>query len=72
MDSKTLSSICSQVYQRFPEVDGCTPSQQSFPGDNILLIFKGGSITEDQRKMNRTVRVVVSPQGKIVKMTTSR
>jgi|WetSurMetagenome_2_1015567.scaffolds.fasta_scaffold1015795_2 hypothetical protein len=72
MDHKQLESICSQVYQRFPEVKGVQP-KISTPGDSqTLLIFSGKATTADGKTITRNVRVVVGPTGKIVKMTTSR
>ncbi len=72
MDAHLIAEICAQVYRRFPEVEGSQPRQQSFPGENLLFIFHGSAQTSDGKKMDRTVRVVVSPFGKIIKMTTSR
>lgn len=68
----SLAGICEQVYRRFPEVAGVQPRVQNQPGDQLLLIFHGSGKTADGRSMPRTVRVVVSPAGKIVKMTTTR
>ncbi len=72
MDKKTLSSICSQVYSRFPEVKGCQPKVQSHGETGQILIFKGQSTSADGHSISRVVRVVVDKNGKISKMTTSR
>lgn len=73
MDSKTLSSISKQVYQRFPEVQGASPKVQSQGNtDQYLLIYTGNVKTADGKTLKRMVRVVVSAQGKIIKMSTSR
>jgi len=69
---QTLDSICNQVYRRFPEVTGTQPRIQDQPGDKLLLIFHGNVKASDGRSIPRTVRVVVAPTGKIIKMTTSR
>ncbi len=69
---QTLASICEQVYRRFPEVVGIQPRVQDQGGDKLLLIFHARAKTSDGLSIPRTVRVVVSPDGKIVKMTTSR
>lgn len=71
MDAKTLSSICSRVYREFPEVKGCSPQKQS-QAKNTLLIFKGQGVTATGKPIHRVVRVVVNPDGEILKMTTSR
>ena len=72
MDSNTLSSVCDEVYKRFPEVVGSHPKEQNQPNENTLLIFRGISKTADGKRIERNVRVLVSPTGKIIKMTTSR
>ncbi len=81
MDSKTIDAVCKQIYSRFPEVDGCAPKIQpqdagqaggSQGTSNHLFIFTGKSKTADGKSITRTVRVVVSDRGKILKTTTSR
>jgi hypothetical protein len=69
---QTLASICEQVYRRFPEVAGIQPRVQDQAGEKLLLIFHARAKTADGLSISRTVRVVVSPDGNIVKMTTSR
>lgn len=71
MDSKQLTLICQQVYKQFPEVKGIQP-QVSPQGNVTLLIFKTSAKTADGLTIKRTVRVTASPDGKIIKMTTSR
>ena len=71
MDQTLVASICSQVYQKFPEVRGIKPTVQ-LQGTGHLLIFKGKAATADGKSMPRIVRVVVDADGKIGKMTTSR
>ena len=80
MDNKHLDSICKQIYKRFPEVSGYHPKvqTQNLPHGNsestsqYLLIFQGSRTTADGKSINRIVRVVVSEQGRILKVTTSR
>lgn len=69
---QSLADICDQVYRRFPEVAGAQPRVQEQPGDHLLLIFHGSGKAADGRAIPRTVRVVVSPVGKIEKISTSR
>jgi hypothetical protein len=76
MDSKTVNSVCSQIYRRFPEVNGVRPKVQSQAspqaGSTYLLIFKGTATTADGKTLPRIVRATVDEQGKILKVTTSR
>lgn len=71
MDTRTLTAVCRKVYQRFPEVRGCSPSVQD-TGAQVQLVFKGSAVTADGRSMPRVVRVVATQDGKITKVTTSR
>lgn len=72
MEAKLLKSISEQIYKRFPEVKGSQPKVHPHQGDQILLIFQGKGIAADGRTIVRTVRVVASQSGKIIKTTTSR
>ena len=72
IDSHTLNQICEQVYRRFPQVSGSRPKVQSRPDHQYLLVFNGAAQAADGRKIAQTVRVVVSQDGKIGKITTSR
>jgi hypothetical protein len=72
MDRKIISSICDQVYQKYPEVRGSQPSVQDHGTNQQLLIFKGHATLADGKRIERVVRVVVNTDGHISKMTTSR
>ncbi len=72
MDPKIVEKISEQVYSKFPEVAGARPSVQAQSEDAYLLVFKGSATAADGMKIQRTVRVVASASGKIIKMTTSR
>lgn len=45
---------------------------QTQSGGNFLLIFKTSAATPDGHTIQRTVRVVTAPDGKMIKVTTSR
>jgi hypothetical protein len=77
MDSKTVNSVCSQIYRRFPEVNGVHPKVQPQStsvqaGSTYLLIFKSTATTADGKTLPRIVRATIDEQGKILKVTTSR
>jgi hypothetical protein len=72
MDRETMKKVCQQIYRRFPDVEGSKPKVRSYDQDLSLLIFSGKGTTADGRSIGRTVRVVVNPDGKIKKVTTSR
>jgi len=72
MDQKIITSICKQVYQRFPEVRGAAPKVKPQTSETTLLIFEGKATAADGRVIQRTVRAIVNAAGKITKLTTSR
>ncbi len=80
LDAKRLQTIQQMIIRRFPEVDGIKPQiRRQRPPDappdsavNYLLIYKTRARGPGGRTIPRIVRVVVSPQGKIIKITTSR
>ncbi len=72
MDSKLVEKISGQIYRQFPEVSGAHPSVQAQGEDTFLLVFKGSGTTADGKRIPRTVRVVASGSGKVIKVTTSR
>jgi hypothetical protein len=72
MDKKLMTSICNQVYARFPEVKGTPPKLQPFGESSQLLVFKGQVTAADGKSISRIVRVVITQDGKISKITTSR
>ena len=67
-----LTSVCKQVYRKFPEVSGALPKVQTRPEGNLSLVFTGTVKAADGHLISRMVRVVASPDGKILRMTTSR
>ena len=82
MDTKLLNSISSQVYRRFPEVEGSHPKVQTqaapqavksaSASPNYLIIYQGSAAGPNGKSISRIVRVVANAQGKILKITTSR
>ncbi len=72
MNRQLIASICSQVYRRYPQVNGASPKIEDRPNDQVLLIFRGSAKTADGRTINQTVRVVASADGKIINMTSSK
>lgn len=71
LDSDVVSRISSQIYSKFPEVNGARPKVQS-QGSGYLLIFKGSARSSSGAQISRVVRVVVSDTGKVIKTTTSK
>ncbi len=81
MDAKTLKEITLKVSRKFPEVAKTKPQVKKQPKPenakgrftpNTLLLYKTKMEGPRGRSFPRVVRVVVSPEGKILKMTTSK
>ncbi len=81
MNERLVENICREVYRRFPELRGRRPRIQPFnlerpssPSASVkyLLTFRGSATTANSKALPYLVRVVVSAQGKILKMSMSR
>lgn len=76
-----VRKINKDVYRRFPEMTGKSPRIQLQPTrpatpatglTTFLLTYSTRVTTATNQILARSVRVVVTEQGKILKMTTSR
>ncbi len=79
MNSKTIEGISKQIYRQFPEVSGGAPSIKAQPGPKTtgsdgtyLLTFKGRAANNGGPAFSRSVRVVATDAGRILKVTTSK
>ena len=72
MDQQALEKVCEKVSKNFPETAKKKPKVKPYEGDLFLLIFDFKVKTADGKSMPRTVRVIANPNGKVIKMTTSR
>jgi hypothetical protein len=83
MEPKKIESITTDIHRRFPEVAGIKPkvrkqlvakSEEPIPPDkqNYLLTFNTNVKGPNGQVIPRWVRVVATPKGKIVKITTSK
>ena len=72
MDATLRKAVCEQIYRRYPEVNGSAPKVQSRAGGQWIVIFHGAGKTADGRSITSTIRAVVSADGKILKVTTSK
>ena len=84
MDTQVINKVSSSVYNRFPEFKGCRPtvSKQKKPQAKstptkatYLLTYKTKALvltSSGSKSLPRSVRVVATENGKILKMTTSR
>jgi hypothetical protein len=79
MNSKTIEGISQQIFRQFPEVSGGAPSVKTQPSPKntetdttYLLTFKSRGGDSNGPAFNRSVRVVATDTGRILKVTTSK
>ncbi len=72
MERELVTAICRQVYRRFPEMEGRSPKVKMQGESQVLLIFSTKVTSASGRTLEKTVRVVASDSGKILKMSESR
>ncbi len=72
MDKSALDRICRDVYRKYPEVDGVRPRQRSMENGGSVLLFETRVTTGDGRPMHRTIRVSLSADGRVLKMSASK
>jgi hypothetical protein len=85
MEKKIIENINKQIAKKFPETAGIKPSlrkqalsekKQKSPRDgearNYLLTYKFTANGPGGQKIPRWVRVIATPEGKVIKITTSK
>ena len=72
MERELITAICRQVYRRFPEMEGRAPKVKPQGESQVLLIFATKATSASGRTIEKTIRVVASSSGKILKMSESR
>lgn len=73
LDGGVLHNVNQEIYRRFPEVAGQAPQVQEHAAalPRYRLVYRGEVLTADHKRLPRWVRVVITAQGEIVKITTS-
>jgi hypothetical protein len=76
MDRQVITDIAREVYRRFPEMSGASPTvrRQDTPAgkEQYVLTFKATAGLPGGKSLQRIVRVTADSHGKIVRMSTSR
>lgn len=77
MDSKILSQIVKQVYQKYPDMQGIVPKIQEIPVNpgqekRFTLTFQVIALSANQKRIPKYVRATVNEKGKILKLSASR
>ena len=72
MAESIKEKVNRKVYRQFPELEGKSPSVSARPDGEKLYTYHGSVSLPNGRSMSRVVRVVVSENGRILKLTSSR
>lgn len=72
MDKKAIDSVCQKIYRKFPPFRNKTPKITKQGDERYLLIFSGTGTAPDGEKIQQTIRVVASEDGRILKTSMSR
>lgn len=72
LDPETLQAVTRKVARKFPAVRGRKPTVRREGETLVRLIYRIDAETADGHKIVQRVRVVVTREGKILKMSTSR
>ncbi len=80
MDTKTIKTISTQVYRKFPELSGVQPkvrqqqakSAAAAANPTYVLTYNTRVEVGNGASLTRLVRVVATPEGSILKITTSK
>lgn len=73
--SLDIKSISSQVYRSFPELNGVQPEVKAVPSGGkggYTLVYQNRVTTSTGKSILRRVKVVSSPEGQILKITSSK
>ncbi len=77
LDPRHLAAVKRQVWAQFPELQGAEPEVASRPapgaaGELLILTFQRQLPLPGGGTLRRLVRATVTPEGEIVKITSSR
>jgi hypothetical protein len=79
MNQKTINKISKTVYRQFPEVRGSKPKIKQHPqakaknvDPSYVLTYRTVTFVASGRRFPRHVRVIANPNGKILRVSTSR
>lgn len=68
----TLEKINLEIFKKFPYLAGSQPSQKDLPNQVTQLSYSAAPDTASGIPLPITVKVKVSPQGKIVNISTTK
>jgi hypothetical protein len=77
MEHSAIDKVTKKIKKQFPEMSGVRPTVKSQKSPSrgesqYLLTYKGKAILPGGRTLNRIVRVVADPAGRVLRISTSR
>jgi hypothetical protein len=72
MDQKIIDATSKKIYRKFPFLKDKSPRVSKQGDGRYLMIFSGSGDTPDGKKIQQTIRVVVTEDGRIIKTSMSR
>ena len=75
MKAKLIDQISEEVYRKHPDLKGVKPKVSTREGDtsgDTLLVYKKKVSGPGGKSINRIVRAVADPKGKLKKISTSK
>ena len=77
MERSAVERVSNKIKKQFPELNGVYPtvkSQKSPTQGEVqyLLTYRGKALLPGGRTLNRIVRVVADPKGRVMRISTSR
>ena len=75
MKAKTIDKVSAEVYRKHPDIEGVKPKitpREGSSSSDTLLVYQKKVSGPGGKSINRIVRAVVSEEGEIKKISTSK
>ena len=72
MEKQSINLVCQKIYRRFPTFRNKSPKVLQQGNERYLLIFSGSGTAADGQKIQQTIRVVATEDGRILKTSMNR
>lgn len=72
MDEKTIEAVNKEIYAKFPYLATIAPEHKELPDGNIALSYSATVKTDNGFSLPLKVKAIISQQGKILNITSSR
>ena len=72
MDEKTIEAVNQEIYTKFPYLADIKPVHKDLPDGCVALIYSATAKTDNGFNLPIKVKAIISQQGKILNITSSR